>query len=810
MNRIYSLVFNRALGQLQVASELGGRSHGGAGHSTRGPRPALTCLALSLALAWLPAGAQAQAAPAPGQLPTGPNVIQGANAPTIDGLRMTIEQTDARALIRWDSFDIGADAAVHFQQGLGQAVLNQIGGGDASQIFGQLTGDGRVFLINPNGIVFGAEAQVNVGSLVASGLAMTTSEQDFLGGADELHFAAGGAGVVVNRGDIRGTDASGQGNVALLGRAVHNEGDIGGTLTMIDLVAADAATLSAGGVYEFTPTAAVAGAGAALVTNSGTLESQGGRITLAASADPFGGVLINSSGIISAAGFVEGESGAVRLRAAGGGIEVSGTVTATGNTLTIDAGRDAVALTNSENRLDGARVNVTAGATEIATQGDLNLYMVDTLDLTVNSGGALNLGRGTIGGVVNARSGGPITRSFEAPLTLGRSGALSTLDAGGHDILLADERGGTLFMGNFDVTGADVYLESTGAMMLNRISTDSLYAIGTHGVMLGTGTVDGSLTVHSYGGVVGQVGGGLTVAGPTAITAVGAVTLADAGNDFQGEVRLTGRDVHIVDRNGLDLQAVTASGDFTVSSNGVLNLGAGRIDGSLTATSNGHAIGQRGGLTVAGAATIDAGAADIALDAANDFRGAVALTGGAVRVRDINDLDIRALVGGTGGLDLQAGGNLLLPTGDIDTGSADLRLVAGGTLGTPGALHGANVTLHGGTGLDLDHDVTATSGLSLGGGVGAIQQNAGRIAAVRLDVEGGSARLDAAGNAVGALGDVDVAGAFALRNAQAIQQAAGTTVKVGGAASFDAGGQDIVLANAGNDFGGPVSLTGSD
>ena len=87
------------------------------------------------------------------------------------GTKLTVNQTSTNATLNWQSFNISADGTVQFVQPSATAVaLNQINDANATQIFGALNANGRVFLINQNGIIFGAGAQVNVGGLVASTL----------------------------------------------------------------------------------------------------------------------------------------------------------------------------------------------------------------------------------------------------------------------------------------------------------------------------------------------------------------------------------------------------------------------------------------------------------------------------------------------------------------------------------------------------------------------------------------------------------------------------------------------------------------
>src|SRR3546814_11521134 len=95
----------------------------------------------------------------PGQLPTGGIILGGIGGITTDGAGgMTINQIDPRAVITWDTFDVGVDATVVFNQAIGDIALNQIMDVDPSHIFGTITAPGTIFLPNQNGIVFGETA----------------------------------------------------------------------------------------------------------------------------------------------------------------------------------------------------------------------------------------------------------------------------------------------------------------------------------------------------------------------------------------------------------------------------------------------------------------------------------------------------------------------------------------------------------------------------------------------------------------------------------------------------------------------------
>uniref|UniRef100_UPI0004874C75 two-partner secretion domain-containing protein n=1 Tax=Marinimicrobium agarilyticum TaxID=306546 RepID=UPI0004874C75 len=216
--------------------------------------------------------------------PEGGQVTGGNGTIEYNGKVTTIEQLSDRLAVDWDSFDVSADEVVNFLQPGAQSIaLNRILSHNGSEILGQINANGRVVLVNPRGIVFGEGAQVNVGGMLASGLDIGVDE--FMAG--DLTFSAleGVEGRVVNRGIIQ---AATGGSVTLLGKQVRNEGLISARLGSIALAAGKEAvvTFDPDGLMGVRVTRAMVedelGAEAAL-SNSGTLEAQGGQILLTAS-----------------------------------------------------------------------------------------------------------------------------------------------------------------------------------------------------------------------------------------------------------------------------------------------------------------------------------------------------------------------------------------------------------------------------------------------------------------------------------------------------------------------------------------------
>ncbi|MCX7892378.1 MAG: filamentous hemagglutinin N-terminal domain-containing protein, partial [Burkholderiales bacterium] len=100
--------------------------------------------------------------------PSGPSVVAGSASITSAGNTLTVTNAPG-TIINWQAFSIGRDEVTRFvQQGATSAVLNRVTGAESSAILGQLLSNGRVFLVNPNGVMIGAGARIDVAGFVAS------------------------------------------------------------------------------------------------------------------------------------------------------------------------------------------------------------------------------------------------------------------------------------------------------------------------------------------------------------------------------------------------------------------------------------------------------------------------------------------------------------------------------------------------------------------------------------------------------------------------------------------------------------------
>jgi filamentous hemagglutinin family protein len=268
--------------------------------------------------------------------PVAPTVVHGMATFNQQGSLYSITNTP-NTIIDWRSFSIAPGEITRFiQQSADSKVLNRITGQDPSQILGSLQSNGKVFLINPNGVLFGAGSRVDVNGLVASSL--NISNADFLAGKNNFDGAAN-AGKVSNQGTI--TTPSG-GQIFLIAPAVENSGVISAPNGEV--------VLAAGSVQLFDSAdpnvQVVVSAPSDQAINLGQIVAQGGRVGVY-------GALVNQRGVINANSAVRGENGKIVLKASGTTLVEAGSQTsATGSNL--NTGGDILLL--------GAQVGVMGDA----------------------------------------------------------------------------------------------------------------------------------------------------------------------------------------------------------------------------------------------------------------------------------------------------------------------------------------------------------------------------------------------------------------------------------------------------------------
>lgn len=482
------------------------------------PRRRLSPLMRAIAALGLVTGlphAPAQTAPSASALPTGAQVQAGQASITTQGAQMTVRNTPG-AIVHWQSFNIGAGAGVHFDQaGAASRVLNRVVGHDPSQIFGALTSNGQVWLLNPHGVLFGAGARVDVAGLVASTLRL--NDNDFLAGRLRFAAADGDAPATLrNEGVLTSTEG---GRIVLLGQRVENTGEVhtpGGQAALVagrtvELVDTDLPNL----VVRLRE-------GAGDVYNAGRIHAPAGRIDLQ-------GAIVNHDGIVRADTLAADAEGRIVLRAAGTLTLGANSVTAA--TASGDAGRGgAIDLLGEQVALVGrAQVDVSGAA----------------------GGGSVRVGGGEQGrdaSVPNARA---VYIGSGAELRADASGARGD---GGRIIVWADEA--TRAYGRFSARGGSAggnggFVETSGGWL------DAHPAAMDLGARFGQ---PGQWLLDPYDLEIVEVGQDIAVAGGTGpvFTSTGArstLTTATLANALNG-----GADVRVVTGGG----AQDGFGDITM------------------------------------------------------------------------------------------------------------------------------------------------------------------------------------------------------------------------------------------------------
>jgi len=479
--------------------------------------------------------------------PSGSTVSSGSATVTNSGTTTTITQTTDKVSINWQSFDIAKGETVNFlQPGASSIALNRVVGSSASAIYGALNANGKVFLVNPNGILFAPGSQVNVGSLLAS--TQNLSDSDFLAG--KYSFSNGGSGSVVNQGTIQAADG---GYVALLGNQVSNEGVIIANKGSVALAAGNATTLdfAGDGLINLTVDQEALNAQA---SNNNLIQANGGLVVMTAkAAGDLTGTVVNNSGIIQAQGLAERNGKIVLDGGANGVVSVSGTLDASGKT----------------SGLTGGTVKVLGDEVLLAS--------TTRIDVSGDQGGGIAL----IGG---AYQGGSSEKS--ATLTTVEAGAAINADAitngdGGQVIIWANDTtkfSGTITSRGGSVSGNGGNVETSGKKNLSVSGTVLVGATNGRGgnwlldptyLVIDAAAAQSLSTALSAGATVTNTASNITVTSPISWSSNNSTLILNANS---GAITVSSPITYSGDGSSLQLLTGTGSiyinADITASGNG--------------------------------------------------------------------------------------------------------------------------------------------------------------------------------------------------------------------------------------------------
>jgi filamentous hemagglutinin family protein len=394
-------------------------------------------------------------------LPQGGNVVAGNSTITqSNSATMQINQTTDKSIINWQGYSIAANEKVqYFQPSSNSISLNRVVGADPSYVYGQLSANGQVWVINPNGLLIGSGANINVGSFLGSTL--NIGNEDFMNG--RYNFQSGSAEGITNLGNIT---ADNGGYVVLISPSITNEGTITSSLGKTYLASADEVTLNFAGHDLIGFTIDRQAAEQVLgITNLGTITANGGEIILSAKAAGYlFKTVINNEGVIEAK-TIENKNGVIKLL---GGME--------NNAIKVGGMLDASATDGGDGgfiETSAAKVKIEENAkiTTYAPYGKTGTWLIDPQDYTI------------------VASGGDITGSV-------LSSNLNT-----NNVTILSSSGGTTGSGDINVNDTVSWSANTLTLTAARhvVINAVMTASGTSALIMNTSTANGSDSAVSGG-----------------------------------------------------------------------------------------------------------------------------------------------------------------------------------------------------------------------------------------------------------------------------------------------------------------------
>lgn len=475
--------------------------------------------------------------------PTGAEVINGQvifSQPNINTLQIN---NSNGSIINWQSFSINANELTHFQQsGANSSILNQVVGNNVSNIFGSLTSNGQVYLINQHGIIFGENSVVNTAGFIASTLNL--SNQDFLQG--KLNFEGINAADILNDGFIT---AGADGSIALIAPNIINNGVIKVEQGDVILAAGEKVTLTS---LHASDVGFEVQSSENTVTNLGSVTTDGGAIGM------FAGSLTHS-GVIAATALELDENGNVILVAKNNlSVAEDAVVSANGE----NGGRILIQNENGTTWVSGAvEANGTNGVGGVVDVLGQQVGLIDNASVSADGsqgGGQIHVGGNYQGiGLLQNASGTYVGENVSLSTNAIESGD------GGEVIVWADEA--TRVFGSISATGGELngnggFVETSGKVFLDvaNINLDLTAENGEAGSWL----LDPyNLTIST--GTDATVGGGPNFSAAASASNLNTATLITQLNAGAAVTIDTGGagaengDITLVDN--LDLTSITGS-----------------------------------------------------------------------------------------------------------------------------------------------------------------------------------------------------------------------------------------------------------
>lgn len=558
-------------------------------------------------------------------LPTGAQVVNGQVVVTQPASNVLNIQSSPNAIVNWQQFNIGANESVRIQQqSAASAILNRVVGGDASKILGQLSSNGRVFLINPSGIVFGAGARIDTAGFIASTLNITDS--NFLSG--KFEFEGSHKNGIKNEGTIKSS-----GEIILIAPKIENSGILqteGGDIVLaagqkvtitnlanpevrVEIKAPDnevvnlGKILSSGGAIsvfanrlkhsgEINATRAEAGPGGKITLRGDDELTVTAEARIVSNGTPAGQISLQSvNGTTTVAGTIEARgiaatASAVTTATRGGRIEVLGQEVVVASTALIDASgeRGGGAIYIGGDYQGGNVALPTRWASNPATQGEATLTATVPASApsatetasTTPADPAQQTGGGNSGNSPLVPTRSPLQAARNTTVASGARVRADATDSGDGGTIIVWSEGTTTAQGNLSARGGvnggnGGFVETSGHRV--ELAGIRVSTLAAHG-LAGTWLLDPDDV---------EIGASLTIAGATLVTP-DTVETALAGGNFIIQTTAGGSggngDIHVNADLSWSTNRLTLDAYRDININAVMTAGG---DSQLTMNSGG-------------------------------------------------------------------------------------------------------------------------------------------------------------------------------------------------------------------------------
>lgn len=531
--------------------------------------------------------------------PNGANVVHGNVNISQSGSNTIINQNTDKAIINWNSFDVNKGESVLFNQNSSSSIiLNRVTNGLPTNIFGNISANGNVFILNQAGVLVGNGASINTNSFLAG--AANISDNDFIAGKYNFYGAQGN---VINNGSIKVQDG---GYAVLMGKNVENNGLISAKLGKIYLSSGETFRMDMSG-NDLIGVEVEKGITDAYISNTGYIKAEGGTIIMTAkNASDVIRQAVNNTGVIDASS-ISYKGGKVILGAENGQVINDGEINVSsksdeGGSIELKAEHIINNGLVYANGLNGGLINMLSS--DLLKVGSSSIIQANSFGF--GNGGNIKLisqkrAESHKGALIEAGSiygsGGFIELSgYDSVYAFGNFNTKSLYGVYGQFLLDPSN----MFIGNYSnladnennqvSSDGNTYIDITWLNNMLNTSNVSLQTLQGNG--LGDITLNAGVTLTGTNGLTLDAANNISLLGN--IDGLSALTL-NAGGSITGNNNITVGDISANALNNILLTKLNVTGKSSyVSSTGDVNL-VGDSIGLIT-----NITGQKVGIEVTG------------------------------------------------------------------------------------------------------------------------------------------------------------------------------------------------------------------